>query len=663
MAGKINTQLVIDGKNNTRAAFNEVNQSLNGMNKQLATAGAALKGFLSVELLRRAAVSYADLADQTKLIDARLRLATKSQEEFNTASSEVRRIANENGAAVGVTANLYARLSPVMREAGRSQAEIIKVTEAVAKSLRISGSSAAESAGAITQFAQAMGSGVLRGDEFNSIAEASPRLMQALADSLGVPTGALRDMAAAGELTSDIVADALLEQLPKLAKEAEQFGETYGTASQRLANAALDLVGAFDKLTGTSDRATKSMVSAADAISGIAANDEPLKNILELLEEIARLTPQGALIFGAKDATGIGQNKKGIEEENSQNEYRAALFELHTKEMKLLRAKDVADLKAAQKDMEKAVKKGASAQVAAEKKALADLKKIRDERLDIDRRYQEALTGLGGEGEASFGAANALKVNARQALANGDIAGAQAQAQAALQMLQDLAAAGENTFGFAGFIKELQGIELAANDLEQTNAEAKLQAIRDQMVTLKAESEKLKDMPVSVKVDDASIEAVRSQIQKLAELMGNTEIVIPVRVALPKAGEKDADGYAFVPNVPQFATGGQVRGPGTGTSDSIMARLSNGEYVIKAAAVRRLGSGYLDMLNNGMHVPRFADGGLVNAAMSAPGVTPGRDLGRVDLSVGGESFSFLAEGDQFDRLLRRTSLKIGRTHK
>lgn len=659
MAGKINTQLVIDGKNNTRAAFNEVNQSLGSMNKQLATAGAALKGFLSVELLRRAAVSYADLADETKQIDARLKLATKSQEEFNAASSAVRRIANENGASVGAVTQLYARLSPVMQEAGRAQGEIVKVTEAVTKALRISGASAAESSGAITQFAQAMGAGALRGDEFNSIAEAAPRLMQALADSLGVPVGALREMAAAGELTSDIVANALIEQLPKLAKEAEQFGETFGTASQRLQNAALDMVGAFDKLTGVSDRATKSMVATAEAINKLSANDKPLENTLRLLEEVARLTPQGALVFGIRDAAGGGQDKKGIEEERSQNEYRAAIFELHTKEMQLLRAKDVADLKTSQEAIAKAVKKGAAAQVSAEKKALSDLKKIREERLDIDKRYQEALAGLGGDGEASYGAAQALKVGARQALSAGDIAGAQAQAQAALQMLQDLAAAGENTYGFGGFIKELQGIELAANDLEQTNAEAKLQAIRDGMEALKAEAEKLKDMPVSVRADEASLNDVRSQIQKLAEMLSQTEIVIPVRVALPNAGEKDAEGYAFVPNVPGFATGTKSAPPGmawVGERGPELVSFSGGEQVFTASASRALSARMA-----GMDVPGLDVRSLSAAAMATPAA--GRDLGRVDLSVGGESFSFLAEGDQFGRLLRRTATKIGRPHK
>lgn len=655
--GKVTTQLVIDGKNNTRAAFNEVNKSLDGMNKQLAAAGFALKGFLSVAVLQSAATAYADLADQSKQIDARLRLATKSQEEFNRASADVRRIANENGASIGAVTQLYARLSPALREAGRSQQEIAQVTEAVTKALKISGASAAESEGAIMQFAQALGAGALRGDEFNSIAEAAPRLMQALADSLGVPVGALREMAKAGELTSEVVANALIEQLPKLSKEAEQFGETFGSASQRLKNSALDLVGAFDKLTGTSERATQSMVRAADAISGLAANDAPLLNTLKLLEEVARLTPQVDATFRAGDyLKGLLGLKEGVKEEAQQHEYRAELFELHIKEMELLRAKDVTDVKASQAALLKAATEGEKALVAAEKKATAELGKVREDRLKIEERYQEALAGLGGSGEASFGAAQALKVGAREALAGGDVKGAQAQAQAAVKMLQDLAAAGENTYGFSGFIQELQAIELAANDIEQTNAENKIKAIKAELLDLKGQAADLKDMEVSVKMDDTALTAVKTAISELA----NTKIMIQVGAQYDFTTPYTLQDPGPEPS--QFATGGHVRGPGTGTSDSIPALLSNGEYVLRAAAVRRLGSGYLDLLNNGMHVPRFADGGLVSAALSAPSAPSFPHLGRLDINAGGMTIPAYVDID-FAKKLSRTALKLGRTHK
>src|SRR5690606_29027918 len=86
------------------------------------------------------------------------------------------------------------------------------------------------------QFAQALGSGALRGDEFNSVAEQAPRLMQALADSIGVPVGALKEMAAQGLLTASVVTDALVSQLDTLRAEAATLPETVGGAMTALAD-------------------------------------------------------------------------------------------------------------------------------------------------------------------------------------------------------------------------------------------------------------------------------------------------------------------------------------------------------------------------------------------------------------------------------------------
>ncbi len=90
---QVKTQLVIDGKNNSKKAFDEVNSQLNSMNKQLATAGKALIGVFSVSALTGAVRGIASAADSYNLMNARLKLATESQGEFNTAQTELRRIA------------------------------------------------------------------------------------------------------------------------------------------------------------------------------------------------------------------------------------------------------------------------------------------------------------------------------------------------------------------------------------------------------------------------------------------------------------------------------------------------------------------------------------------------------------------------------------------
>lgn len=702
MARKAEAQVVIRGKNETQQAFKEVNSSLDSMNKKLEAAGRAVIGAFSISALTSAVQGIAAAADSYNLMNARLQLATESQEEFNTAQAELRKIATSTQTPLASLVTLYGRISRPLKEAGRSQEDILKVTEAVATAFRVSGASAQEAENGVIQFAQALGSGALRGDEFNSVAEQAPRLMQALADSLGVPTGALKDMAAQGELTADVVTNALTSQLEVLRKEAETLPDTVGGAMTELAdrwNEALGqadvqpFIDAINELGDTiSDPNTRdSLILLASALAQVAeAAIKAGAGTVSLAQDLgyiaARITGNVVEIDrAAKElekfeaaANGFGmldlymtdeQIAKGLadwkayysaltQEQEGMNAETKLLADMAAQAQQAIREKEindrrayVAELKTLQDQQVDAAEKQAKALVAAQKKANADLEKVKKDRLDIEKRYSEALAGLGGEGEASYSSAQALKVGARASLKAGDVEGAQAQAQAALKMLQDLAAAGENTYGFGGFIQELQAIELAANDIEQTRAEDKITAIGVSMATLAADAEKLKNMPVSVKADDASIEAVRTQIQNLAASLGNTEIVLPVRVA--------STGADFVGPLPQFASGGHVRGPGSGTSDSIPALLSNGEYVIRAAAVRKLGKGYLDLINNGIPMRRFADGGAVEsiAAMAGPSFP---ELGRLALEFGGEQVNvFASPGDALN--LQRLVMKRGRT--
>lgn len=705
MARKAEAQVVIRGKNETQQAFKEVNSSLDSMNKKLEAAGRAVIGAFSISALTSAVQGIAAAADSYNLMNARLQLATESQEEFNTAQAELRKIATSTQTPLASLVTLYGRISRPLKEAGRSQEDILKVTEAVATAFRVSGASAQEAENGVIQFAQALGSGALRGDEFNSVAEQAPRLMQALADSLGVPTGALKDMAAQGELTADVVTNALTSQLEVLRKEAETLPDTVGGAMTELAdrwNEALGqadvqpFIDAINELGDTiSDPNTRdSLILLASALAQVAeAAIKAGAGTVSLAQDLgyiaARITGNVVEIDrAAKElekfeaaANGFGmldlymtdeQIAKGLadwkayysaltQEQEGMNAETKLLADMAAQAQQAIREKEISDrrayvaeLKTLQDQQVDAAEKQAKALVAAQKKANADLEKVKKDRLDIEKRYSEALAGLGGEGEASYSSAQALKVGARASLQAGDVEGAQAQAKAALKMLQDLAAAGENTYGFGGFIQELQAIELAANDIEQTRAEDKITAIGVSMATLAADAEKLKNMPVSVKADDASIEAVRTQIQNLAASLGNTEIVLPVRVA--------STGADFVGPLPEFATGGHVRGPGSGTSDSIPALLSNGEYVIRAAAVRKLGKGYLDLINNGIPMRRFADGGMVEsvAAMAAPGAD-NRVPANLYINGDKEPVSVMVNQDSFDRLLRRTALKSGRT--
>ncbi|MGC8808592.1 MAG: tape measure protein, partial [Thiomonas sp.] len=164
----------------------------------------------------------AEMAEQWQALSARLKLATTGQQEFERALVGTQAIAQRMGASLDSVATVYGKMQQATRGLGFEQSQALQLTESVSQALRISGASASESSAALLQFGQAMASGVLRGDEFNSVMENAPRLARALADGLGVSIGKLRQMAEAGQLTADVVSKALLSQSAVLKAEYAQ---------------------------------------------------------------------------------------------------------------------------------------------------------------------------------------------------------------------------------------------------------------------------------------------------------------------------------------------------------------------------------------------------------------------------------------------------------
>ncbi len=155
------------------------------------------------------------------------------------------------------------------------QEQALALTETINKAIQVGGGSAASNEAAITQLNQALGSGVLRGDEFNSMMEQSPRLAQALADGLDVTTGKLREMAGEGKLTTDVVTKALLSQSEKITEEFNKFPTTIGASIENLKTAWTIYIGEADAATGASAK-------VAEAIKFVAENLDTIVSTLML---------------------------------------------------------------------------------------------------------------------------------------------------------------------------------------------------------------------------------------------------------------------------------------------------------------------------------------------------------------------------------------------
>jgi len=236
---------VVSLENQFRRSSAGIASSLGSISRVASAFGAALGGISAVALAR----GLLQMADEAKNLDAQLRLATAQSGSFAQAQEDVRRIADSTRTGLKDTADLYGAFARNAHELGISQAQVARITETVSQTFRISGATTAETAGATRQLIQAFQSGVLRGEEFNSVMENAPRLARLLAESLGVPVGSLRAMAEEGKITADMLARAFSDTrfTDGIDAEFRQLPVTFDQAMTTLYNSAVITFGAFDQ--------------------------------------------------------------------------------------------------------------------------------------------------------------------------------------------------------------------------------------------------------------------------------------------------------------------------------------------------------------------------------------------------------------------------------
>jgi len=671
MASKITTQLVIDGKNTGASkAIKEVDGQLGSLSATAKKAGAAIAAAISVGAITSWVKASIDAADANRKSAQSAGLAV---EEY-TALQYAAKLA---GVEAGSLNSAMARLNRTIAEAAvggnNQEAAFTRIGIAVrdsAGNLKTGDVILAEIADRFKELPDGVQKSAIAMELFGRSGTQLIPLLNGGADGLA-------DFRKEAEALGLVMSDTQAAQAEVFNDNLTRLGEASSGAANRVAGELLpnlvdlsDLLVDLNKDAGATTivanvlgGAVKVLASAAliagngfgslgrligaAAAAAVSASRGEFAEAAEIMRQVSR--------DNAEEQALMIERVKGLWSGAGEEAARAAVeLKKQQRQLEIISKGTVDALVSDQKKLTQAIKDRIREVSAAENAANKDLEKLKSERLKIEQRYQDAIAGMNAGGESSYGAAQALKVGAREALRAGDVEGAQAKAQAALKMLQDLAAAGENTYGFAGFIGELRDIELAANDIEQSRAEQKIADIKQEMLNLKSAAAELEDMPVSVKMDDAALQAVQAQLDKLA----SKEIIIKVGAQYDFSQPYTLQDPGPAPQ--KFASGGLIRGPGTGTSDSIPALLSNGEYVIRAAAVRKLGKNALDLLNRGIPIPRFADGGMVGTVASLD--TSPRNLGSLDINLGGDVFQVFADSGQADGI-RLAAKKFGRTHR
>lgn len=229
---------ICDNVEEQRRFNREIGQGTQEANELMQT----IKGVVAAYATTQTFTGIMGLSDQLTSTMARLELMNDQLQSIDQLNNMIYQSAQRSRGSYLATADAVSKMGLMAGDAFNSSAEVIAFTEQLNKHFRIAGTEAAGIDAAMLQITQAMSSGVLRGEEYNSVMEQAPTIIQAIADYLHVPIGKLKDMAAEGQLTADVVKNALFD----VAEETDaKFNGMSMTFSEIWGNFQNDAVMAF----------------------------------------------------------------------------------------------------------------------------------------------------------------------------------------------------------------------------------------------------------------------------------------------------------------------------------------------------------------------------------------------------------------------------------
>ncbi len=285
-----------NGGRQSAAASREMRRALAEVTDQINTAKSSALNMAGAFAGAFATGHLISLADEWNSVNARLKQASQSSDDFQVSQRELMAISQRTGTAFSDNASLFARSAASMREYGYSSEEVLKVTEAISTGLKLSGASTAEASSVITQFSQALAQGVLRGEEFNSVNESGDRVIRALAAGMGVARKDLKAMADNGKLTADKVVPALISQLGALRDEYAAMPDTVSSSATKVENAFMAWVGGAIEASGV----TKTL---SGVLNGLAGNIDTVATAAGALVAVGVARYFGNMASSAGSAT------------------------------------------------------------------------------------------------------------------------------------------------------------------------------------------------------------------------------------------------------------------------------------------------------------------------------------------------------------------------
>jgi tape measure domain-containing protein len=296
----------IIGNDKTKRAFKSVKQNVSNVEKSLFSLKNVLIAVAGSMVIRQ----FGQLSNEFQNLQNRLKLVTNSTQQLTKVQEELFQISRRTRGGFSETVELYQKLALQSQNLGLSTKELSTITENVNKVIGIAGVNSIQASSGILQLSQAFASGRLQGDEFRSISENIPPLLDIFAKELGVTRGELKKLGSEGKITSDVIAKSLLKETNNINESFKQLSPTLGQASTRIGNSFLNLVGTFNEVTGVADKLAGSLIRISDNLDSLTDKlKDATPKVSDLKKELDELNESGINLGGLalKDPLGIFQ--------------------------------------------------------------------------------------------------------------------------------------------------------------------------------------------------------------------------------------------------------------------------------------------------------------------------------------------------------------------
>ncbi|MFG1333984.1 tape measure protein [Xanthobacter autotrophicus] len=585
----------IEGRtvSSTRKVEKQFSQMQKRIDGSFSAIGSQFKGAIAAAGIGLGAQQLLQYADGWTKANNALKVAGLSGDNLTSVLNQLYAAAQRQGAPIEALTTLYGRLAQSQKELGATQGELVQFSEDVATALRVAGTSPEEATGALLQLSQALGSARVQAEEFNSINEGARPILQAVANGIeeaGGSVSKLKALVTDGKISNVAFFKGFQAGVQTIRDQADSAEPTISSAFTRVQNAIMRLVGEIDKTSGFSNSFVSELVNIASKADWLVDHLGPVVSIIKYLNGIdfdpVKLGAAGGkamrdFVLGTEPDK--YQSSGGIGSDPDRNKTFAAAAPIKASDYPVIGAKE---------------KKGSTR---ADDYA-REIKQIRERTAALELEAEMV-------GKSTF---EVERARAAQDLLN-------AAKEAGKAITPELV---------AQIDAEAEAHARAVVKLEQAQeAYRRFEEVRDGLAG------SFSGMFSALRQGEDAIQSLTDSLGRLADRLMDMiadQLFKQLFAGIPGLNFSGLGAATTgTGGIGHAATGGSIRGPGSGTSDSIPTMLSNGEFVVRASQAKRYGA-LLEAINSGrLRVPGFATGGPVGGP-SHSGSAAG---GGVNLSV------------------------------